>query len=225
MMNNRLVYMQMRQDILSGLLPADGKLNIAGLAHTMNVSAGAVREALAMLEADSLVASEPHRGYRVVPVSAEDLRQLVAARIEIEKLCIADAIQSGDDIWEGKVVGAFHRLSRQTERDSTDGKFLSATWTAAHADFHYAIVAGCTNGWMRRMHAMLYNQSERYRQLSVAATINRDVHAEHKAIVNSLLDRDAEQTLELMTQHLQTTAEMALASSALQLQGAKNLES
>ena len=215
-MNNRLVYARMRQDILSGLLQADTKLNIAGLANAMNVSAGAVREALAMLEADAFVVSEPRRGYRVVPVSQDDLRQLVAARVEIEKLCIADAIRGGDDVWEGKVVGAFHRLGRQSERDSTDGKRLSASWSAAHADFHHAIVEGCSNAWLRRMHTMLYHQSERYRQLSVATTIDRDVHAEHKSIVDSLLNRDVEAALMLMTHHLQKTADMVLVSPHLQ---------
>ena len=215
-MNNRLVYTRMRQDILSGQLQAGTKLNIAGLANAMNVSAGAVREALAMLEADSFVVSEPRRGYRVVPVSQDDLRHLVAARVEIEKLCIADAIQCGDDVWEGKVVGAFHRLSRQSERDATDGQLLSAGWTVAHADFHHAIVEGCANAWLRRMHTMLYHQSERYRQLSASATVERDVHSEHKSIVDSLLNRDLERTLMLMTRHLQKTADMVLMSPRLQ---------
>ncbi len=105
-MNNRMVYTRMRQEILEGALAPGAKLNIAGLAHRMEVSAGAVREALAMLEADSLAMSEPQRGYSVVPVSATDLCQLVAARIEVEKLCLADAIQDGGDAWDGSTTKA-----------------------------------------------------------------------------------------------------------------------
>lgn len=216
LLNNRLVYTRLRQEILSGSLPPAAKLNIAGLAQKIEVSAGAVREALAMLEADGLVMSEPQRGYRVVPVSTKDLRDLVAARIEIEKLCIANAIGNGDDAWEGAVLAAFHRLSRRHERDSADGHFLSLEWTASHADFHQAIVAGCTNVWLRRVQSILYHQSERYRQLSVPmAPTSRDVQGEHKALVDALLDRDLERSLLLITSHLQTTADLLLGSPFL----------
>lgn len=179
-----------------------------------DVSAGAVRETLAMLEADLLVISEPPRGYHVVPVSAVDLRNLVAARIEIEKLCIADVVAHGDDAWEGSVLSAFHRLSKQHEHDAVEGKRSSAKWTAAHAEYHHAIARGCTNAWLLRMHTMLYMQSERYRQLSVTgAEVARDVLAEHKALCDALLNRDGPLAGELIARHLQTTADLVLASS------------
>jgi GntR family carbon starvation induced transcriptional regulator len=210
LMNNRLVYERMHADILSGRLLPGAKLNIAGLALELAVSAGAVREALAMLEADALVVSEPQRGYRVTAVSEEDLTQLVRARVEIEKLCIADAIKHGDLNWESTLVAAFHRLTR-----------LSAEWTLAHANFHHTMIAGCPNVWLRRMHTVLYQQSERYRQLSAPlAVVARDVQGEHKALFNAVLRRDVPGAQKLISRHLQKTATLLLQSPLLALPAA-----
>lgn len=216
LMNNRLAYERMHADILSGRLLPGAKLNIAALAMENGVSAGAVREALAMLEADALVVSAPQRGYRVTAVSEEDLTQLVKARVQIEKLCLAEAIEQGDLAWEASLVAAFHRLTRLNERDQDDSKRLSPSWSEAHAQFHQAMVAGCPNVWLRRMHTMLYHQSERYRQLSVPlAVVDRDVQGEHEALLDALLRRDSADAQALIAQHLEKTASLLLASPLL----------
>ena len=216
LMNNRLVYDRLHADIISGLLLPGAKLNIAGLASELGVSAGAVREALAMLEADTLVVSAPQRGWRVSEVSEEDLTQLVQARIGIEKLCLAEAIRHGDLVWEGSLVAAFHQLTRLHERGSADGAHLSAEWTLAHARFHHAMIAGCPNLWLRRMHDLLYQQSERYRQLSAPVSVSRrDVQAEHKSLIDAMLDRDVERAQALITGHLKKTASLLLDSPLL----------
>jgi len=220
LMNNRLVYERLHGDILSGRLLPGAKLNIAGLASALGVSAGAVREALAMLEADSLVISAPQRGWRVSEVSEEDLSQLVQARIEIEKLCLAEAIRHGDLAWEGSLVAAFHQLTRLQELEANGGALLSTEWTQAHAQFHHAMIAGCPNGWLRRMHDFLYQQSERYRQLSAPfSATQRDVQAEHQALIDAMLDRDVERAQQLIGKHLEKTARLLLDSPLLAARG------
>jgi GntR family carbon starvation induced transcriptional regulator len=216
LMNNRLVYERLHGDILSARLLPGAKLNIAALAAALGVSAGAVREALAMLEADSLVVSAPQRGWRVSKVSEEDLTQLVQARIEIEKLCLAEAIRHGDLAWEGALVAAFHQLTRLHELESGAIGQLSAEWTLAHAQFHHAMIQGCPNLWLRRMHDLLYQQSERYRQLSAPfSATQRDVQAEHKALIDAMLERDVERAQQLIARHLEKTASLLLDSPLL----------
>ncbi len=220
MSQTRLVFERMRASIVGGRLLPGSKLNIAALAEEIGVSAGAVREGLAMLEAEALVVSEPARGYRVSPVSAVELRDLVKARIEVEKLCLAEAIRHGDLAWEGGIVSAFHRLTRVAERDEKHPTQLNGEWAAVHADFHRALVSGCPNQWLMRMHDMLYQQSERYRQLSAPlATVDRDVLSEHQAIVDAVLNRDIQAAQECMAEHLQATARMLLTSPKLSVLG------
>jgi GntR family transcriptional regulator, carbon starvation induced regulator len=212
----RLVFERIRTSIVRGQLLPGAKLNIAGLADEIGVSAGAVREGLAMLEAEALVVSEPLKGYRVSPVSARELSDLVNARVEIEKLCLASAIEHGDLAWEGEIASAFHRLSRVHARNASDEKHLSDDWTDFHADFHHALVAGSPNIWLIRMHDMLYRQSERYRQLSAPLVIGgRDVAAEHRALMTAVLDRDVVRAQELISTHLHRTVELLLTAPGL----------
>jgi DNA-binding GntR family transcriptional regulator len=209
----RQVFAELRTAIVGGRLLPGSKLNIAALAEELDVSAGAVREGLAMLEAESLVVSEPSRGYRVSPISPEDLDELIKARIEIEKLCLAEAIRHGDLAWEGSVVSAHHRLSRLAERDAAMPTVLSAEWTGSHADFHNALVSGCPNSWLLRMHQMLYQQSERYRQLSAPlGKGSRDVGAEHQALLDAVLNRDIQAAQALIAEHLQTTGRLLMSA-------------
>lgn len=212
----RQVFERLRADILGGKLPPGAKLNIAALAEDIQVSAGAVREGLAMLEAEALVVSEPARGYRVSPVSLAELQELVQARIEIEKLCIAEAIRNGGLEWEGGIVAAYHRLSRTAQRVTGEPGRLNPEWAAAHAEFHRAVVSGCPNRWLLRTHEMLYQQSERYRQLTAPLSEgNRDVDAEHKALLEAALNHDILETQNLMTAHLRATASQLLESPHL----------
>jgi DNA-binding GntR family transcriptional regulator len=211
--NNQLVYQQLHARIVSGRIPPGAKLSIAALAEELRVSAGAVREALAKLEGNGLVISESQRGYSATPLREQDLIQLVEARIYIEKICLGEAIKHGDLTWEGSVVAALHRLNRLQENDAADKTHLSPEWAAAHSEYHHAIVAGCPNVWLLRMQAMLYQQSERYRQLSVSlAMVKRDVAAEHRDLVDALLKRDVELAQLLITRHLRTTADLVLGS-------------
>lgn len=215
---NRQVFDRLRADIISGKLLPGAKLNIAALADDLAVSAGAVREALATLEAEALVVSEPARGYRVSPVSSLELEELVQARIEIEKLCLAEAIRNGGLAWESGIVAAFHRLSRTSERDAGSPAYLNPEWALAHAQFHRALVSGCPNRWLLRLHDTLYQQSERYRQLTAPLmTIEREVGAEHQAIVDAILKHDVVAAQALMAAHLNATARLLLSSPRLAL--------
>jgi GntR family carbon starvation induced transcriptional regulator len=213
---SRFTFERLRSEILSGQRLPEARLNIAVLAQELKVTPGAVREALAALEAESLAASEPSRGYRVSPVSLVDLRDLVQARIEIEKLCIAESIRHGDLTWESKVVAAMHRLTRVPHHDPKMHDRLNRDWADAHAEFHRALVGGCANRWLLRMREILYRQSERYRQFAATQiTTERDTESEHKALEIAVLNRNVSAAQEAMTAHLAKTAEMLLQSPRL----------
>ena len=206
---NRFVMERVRAAILSGKLEPGARLSIATLAEEFAVSAGAVREALAMLEVEALVTSSPSRGYRVSSASVQDFGYLVEARIALEKLCLANAIAEGDLAWEGAIVAAFHQLKRA--RQMAQGDSFASVPSNFHTSFHRALVAGCNNPWLLRMYDMLYQQSERYRQLarSSATAATRDVEHEHQELMEAVLARDVARTHVLIERHLRATLEQA----------------
>ena len=203
----RAVYEALRADILACRLAPGERLKVNDLCARLDVSLGAVREALSALAAEGLVVAEAQRGFTVASVSAADLEDLTRTRIEIESLCLRRAIAAGGVGWEAGVVGAFHGLSRTPERTPGDEKRLSDEWTAAHRAFHEALVAACDSPWLLRLRELLYAQSERYRRLSVpAARRDRNVEAEHRALMEAALARDPERATRLMAEHLSLTA-------------------
>ena len=62
-----------RSMIFDGRLRAGQRVPQDAIAAELGVSRLPVREALITLEADGLVAAEPHRGVFVVPIRAEDI--------------------------------------------------------------------------------------------------------------------------------------------------------
>jgi GntR family transcriptional regulator, carbon starvation induced regulator len=75
-----------------------------------------LREALSLLIADALVVSQGQRGFRVAPVSLEDIADITNTRVMLECEALRQSIELGDDAWEGSLLSAFHRLSKAEEK-------------------------------------------------------------------------------------------------------------
>lgn len=200
------VYQGLRAEILACRLRPGAKLQINALAEEREVSLSGVREALSRLSAEGLVVAEPQRGFRVAPVSLEDLTDLTMTRIDIENLCLARSIELGGVDWETAVVGSMHRLSRTPYWAPGNDRRLSDEWATAHNGLHEALVSGSDSAWRARIRSTLYQQSERYRRLSVPVLPStRDVEAEHRAISDAALARQTARACELMREHLLLT--------------------
>lgn len=202
-------YEAIRRDILSGALAPGLKLRVETLKKRLDVGSSTLREALSLLTADALVTSEGQRGFRVAPISVEDIRDIGEVRKMLESRALRESIRFGDDEWEAGVVAAYHRLSRIEERIDEDRRGLSGEWEERNAAFHEALIAACPSRWLRQFRALLYQQSERYRRLSlVDGTVPRNVHQEHEAIMKAALARDADLACELIERHIDCTTDL-----------------
>lgn len=200
------VYEELRGEILSCRLRPSAKLQINTLAEERNVSLSVVREALTKLSAEGLVVAEPQRGFHVAPVSIEDLTDLTLTRIDIENLCLTRSMEHGGVEWEAAIVASLHRLMRTPYWAPGGERYLSEEWAAAHSAFHEALVSASQSPWLSRIRTSLYQQSERYRRLSVpVAQSKRDVESEHRALSEAVLARKKSRACELMKEHLTLT--------------------
>jgi DNA-binding GntR family transcriptional regulator len=210
------VFGAVRAEILGCRLLPGSKLRINEIAEQSDVSLGAVREALSRLGAEGLVVAESQKGFRVAPLSADDFRDLTDARVEIEKLTLARSIARGDLEWESQLVAAWHRLSRTPEQLNDNRRLYSDEWSAAHREFHRALVAACGSEKLLNIRAQLYEQAERYRRCSgVVSEKERDVAAEHKRLFDATIARDAAAAIREMGEHLSLTADIIIGSATL----------
>jgi DNA-binding GntR family transcriptional regulator len=209
-----LAYKQLRIDILFGRHPPGARLKINDLAEALGVSPGAIREGLSRLTAEQLVVSQDQKGFTVAPLSIDDLEDLTDLRCEVEAIALRRAVANGDDAWEASVLAAAHRLNRAPPRVVQDADAILA-WAARHAEFHTALVSACGSRRLLDLHTQLYEQSERYRGLSAHADHDRDVGAEHQAIVDAALARDADRLVALMVAHIRETTALIIGAARL----------
>lgn len=207
------IYNFVRGEILSCRFRPGMRLKIQDLCELHDVSNGAVREALSKLTAEGLVLLEPQKGYSVTPVSLAEYLDLTEARIRVEELCIRMSMEHRSVDWEAEVVSAYYKLSKIKERDSDDPSRLNEQWSIAHAHFHAALVAACPVQYLLRFRSQLYEQSERYRRLSVPLRhAERNVDEEHSAIKEAVLAQDFELMATLIRNHLSATADILVGS-------------
>ncbi len=208
-----LVAERLRDEIVRGIVRPATKLKLAALAERYGIGRAPLREAASKLAAEQLLVFEDHRGFRVAPISREDLVDVTRTRQRIETLVLADAIAHGDDVWEGEVMAALHRLSRTSNLDETEeGR---AAFTARHQEFHTALCAACPSQYLLRFRETLYAHSQRYRSLAedrYRRDAKRDVPAEHEAIARAAVDRDAKLACQLLERHLERTAQTLIES-------------
>jgi DNA-binding GntR family transcriptional regulator len=197
---------RLRADILSTRLLPGQKLHIAGLAKQFSVSLAAVREALSRLVADGLVQASDQRGFRVSPVSLADLADVTRTRVDIEGLALRRSIAQGDQAWLDHVKTSHDRLRAVPYRYPDEPGVHYDEWVVRHGVFHRALVAACGSQWLLGFRDVLHEQSERYRRLSIRdVTRTRDVEAEHAAIVEAVIRRDADAAVDALARHFNVT--------------------
>ncbi len=202
-------YLNLRERIVRGEYPAEMRLRLDALQQTLGLSSSPLREALNRLVSEGLVEIEDGRGFRVAQISLQRLKELTYLRILLEGDALRRSVELGDDEWEGRVVSAFHKLSRLEERmsDSEEDSTIADEWSIRHRQFHVALLSGC--GFPRQLElcGMLFDQAERYRRLARHSRQPRKKNAEHKALEEAALSRNPAKAVELLTAHIQKTAD------------------
>jgi DNA-binding GntR family transcriptional regulator len=207
-----MIYGQLRSDIISCAIEPGEKLKTAALQERFGVGLSAVREALSRLATEGLVQAEDQRGFRVAPVSAEDFKDLVKTRIQIEGLALRQAIELGDKVWREGLKMAFDQLSATPLVAPADPKHVTEQWAQAHRIFHRALVSGCNSEWLLHFRDTLYEHAERYRRLTVIFEPNRDVPSEHREIAEATLSRKPNLAVAALERHFSRTAQIIFAN-------------
>jgi len=104
----QLVLTSVREAILAGVLEPGARLRQEELADVFRTSRIPVREALRALEYEGLVESEPHRGFTVTSLDADDVEEVYDLRILLEGHAVRLALPllTDEDLTELEAVFA-----------------------------------------------------------------------------------------------------------------------
>jgi DNA-binding GntR family transcriptional regulator len=201
---------QIRRDILNGELFPNERLQIDAISERYGIGAVPVREALNRLSSEGLVARRSHRGFCVAPISMSDLEELVKTRIWLETLALRESMNNGDETWEDELVVSFHRLARTQRRlPEESGREISEEWEERHKAFHMLLLDRCGSAWLLGFCSTLMDQAVRYRNLSMNSNPSKQrregAAAEHKAIMDAVIEQDADRACALLEEHYRIT--------------------
>ena len=200
-------YRWLKNDIIRGVYQPEEKLRMSLLTDRYRLGVGPLREALSQLVAEQLVTVVNQKGYRVAPMSGQELLDIFDARASTEAMLVELAIARGDDAWEAEILARAHMLDKLDAVDASEQ--MLDEWDRRHQAFHTAIVAGCGSRYLLQMRERLFDLAARYRFIWLRKTVLsvemlEDKHVQHRALVDAILARDAPRAGELMREHLLT---------------------
>ena len=154
---------RVRRLILSGAIADGSPLRQDALAEEMGTSRIPVREALARLENEGLVVSNPHRGYVVTGLSRNEIKELFDLRGMLEPELIQYAIPqlTDENIAEAReILGEF---------DDALGTDDVVSWGELNQRFHMALYAPSGRSKTLEIVRGLLLHSDRYTRLVLTA--------------------------------------------------------
>lgn len=188
-----------RDRIVSGSVPANVALRQDALAAELGVSKIPLREALARLEQEGLLVSQPNRGFFVRPLSSEEAEEVYALRLKIEPDAIVVAAKRAGDADRASARLALDALDRAIDKGTEDVGRLNRA-------FHLALVRPARQPLTFQVVERLHIIAERYVRKHLEP-IGRDVRAneEHEEILAAWNAGDAGRVGELTHQHIAST--------------------
>lgn len=204
----------LRGEILTGTLRPAERLKIGELQERYpGMSPTPLREALSRLAGSGLVEVLPNRGMRVAPGSVEDLRDVYANRALLESIALERSLTAADTAWQADARQALDDFIGLSERMGEIVEIESAHlihWENSHRRFHFALISRCGSPWLLRLIGVLYEQSVRYRYLTIRA--HPDFHKMarvHEEIYRTALAGTVEESVHVLRKHLELTVESA----------------
>jgi DNA-binding GntR family transcriptional regulator len=191
----------LRQAILRGQLRPGSKVSLDRLRAEYGVSLSPMREAIARLVPLGLVEAEDQRGYRIAPVSPDNLAEVTRLSADMEGLALGYAVRSAGIEWEGDVLGTLHRLGRNVE--SATGE----AWEDALRDTRFALIRGCGLPMLIDLCRTLFDLNERYRRLlgQAASERQRTLDDLGRIAEASAVRRDGDEASALIRAHIERT--------------------
>ncbi|GGV44946.1 GntR family transcriptional regulator [Actinomadura cremea] len=207
-----LAYAELRDQILSGALPAGSRLAQYDLAESLNMSITPLREAIRRLSSEGLVTVETHRDVRVSTMNSDEARQLFEVRLSLDPTAAELAATRRTDADIAAMQTAVHNLLPVTRQWGEEA-------LTAHRAFHQTVYRASRNDVLIRLLDDLWDKSDRYRRLGLQLPPGdeprtRDLQ-EHHRLVELIIDQDASQAAQLMRDHI-THSLTATAISALE---------
>ncbi len=199
------VYERLRSEILSCVLRPGTRLQEKDLAEKYGVSKSPIRDALLRLQEQHLIEVLPRKGYRVTPVSVNEIGEMYEMRSILECSCVRRLIDQAGD-------AELDALEAVAAAPADAG---IAPWIQYNRRFHLALANASGNSRLTRATSEVIEQFDRLiymnmsNMLREAGNLQQFVD-EHKAIVAAIKRRDKRAAVALTREHVESSRKLLL---------------
>jgi DNA-binding GntR family transcriptional regulator len=198
------VYAHVKQALLERRYEGGTLLTEGELAEAVGVSRTPVREALLRLEVEGLIKLYPKKGALVLPVSAQEIADVVETRQLVEEHAARKAVPAPPGL-----IQRLEELLEQQKQQAADGDFAAAAVT--DRCFHAEIVRSGGNEILSRLYDQL-----RDRQLRMGVAVLHShpdrvakTLAEHAELLQALRSGDEEAAVGVVHRHVSWFSHLA----------------
>ena len=196
----------LRERILAGDFGFGERLVESRMAQQLGISRGPVREALKQLRAEGLVREEPRRGFFIVDLTVDDLREIYELRAAIEGRAARLIIVNRDLAALEELREILGRMRRATDEDDR------GSFTRLDLSFHEKLCLLSGNGKLHRVFVgyaavlgMLF-RLEVDRIYTSRASLE-DLWREHRVLFEAIESLDVRRAEEACDEHLDRARE------------------
>ncbi|MHB8918177.1 MAG: GntR family transcriptional regulator [Desulfocucumaceae bacterium] len=189
------VCQKLRNDVLSGIFEPVRRLSAGELAVQMGVNPAHVREALMVLESESLVNFHPSRGYTVASFTLDDLKEIYYLRSLLEGAASELAAKN----LTGAELDQLEELCKKMASCLSDNDLTNMPMY--NASFHQVIYQAARSPRLYGMILKLWNGFLKS-SLSCLTLRAKETVVEHRAIYEALRDRNPEEARDRTREHI-----------------------
>ncbi|ORJ61473.1 GntR family transcriptional regulator [Mycobacterium simiae] len=193
-----------KNQVLTGAFPGGELISEGDIASALGMSRTPVREAFLRMEAEGLLRLYPQRGALVVPVSPDEVRAVIEARLLLEQHAAKKVVGRGPAV----CAALFERLTGELQRQRT--ATTTNDWREfldADRAFHALTLEESGNGILSNFYSTLRDRQMRMTGESALRDPNRvsTILQEHFAIAEAVRDADLPRALQAVQAHLAST--------------------
>jgi DNA-binding GntR family transcriptional regulator len=193
-----------KNQVLTGAFPGGDLISEGEVATALGMSRTPVREAFLRLEAEGLLRLYPQRGALVVPVSSDEARAVIEARLVLERFAATKVVARGP----AACAAVFERLSAELQRQRDAA--ATPDWRAfveADRAYHDVTLEESGNVILSGVYSSLRDRQMRMTGESLIHDRQRmaTILDEHRYIAEALRDGDLQRTLAAVQSHLEGT--------------------
>lgn len=200
-------YERVRRDIISCVIAPGSEISEAQLCSHYKLGKAGVRVALTKLSHDGLVRAIPRRGYRVVPVTLQDLHDVFELRLMLEPAA-ARMAAGRVNTNELKAYDEVCRSGYQPGDAKSTSRFLEA-----NKAFHVTIAQAAGNARLAAAIEHLLDEMTRLLHLGLGLRKGpQDVQHEHRSLVKALARGDGESAQRICREQIESSHDMLLSA-------------